>query len=355
MISTLNRYFSRELALTFIAVSAVLLVVIVSKSFVSLLARVMEGKLPPDAVLSILGLGILESSVLLAPFALFVTVILVLGRFYRDSEIYAVQASGIGLLRLFRHAAWFVVPVVAALCYASLFSMPELAQQMEQVKLEAKERASVLGLLPGQFVEARQGDWVVFVEDTDRKSGSAKNIFIYDEREDKVAIETARIVRQANVPELGGKSLILNQGQRYEGLPGEGGFTVMSFEQHAVRIPELDIAPDRLDSEFMTFMDLIRAGRPVDHAELQWRLSIPVAAILLALLAFPLSVVRPRQGRFAKLGLAIVIYLVYSNLLILAEIWVADSKLSVVPGMFVIHAALAAVILAFLLKQRLTT
>ena len=353
MLTTLNRYFSRELALTFMAVSAVLLTVIVSKSFVSLLTRVMEGKLPADVVLSILGLGILDASVQLAPFALFVTVMLVLGRFYRDSEIYAIGSSGIGVLKLVRYAALFVLPVVAGLCYASLVSVPEIEQQIEKIKLEAKERGSVLGLVPGQFIEARQGDWVVFIEDTDRGSGSARNIFIYDQRKEKIAIETASTVRHANLPELGGKSLVLEQGHRYEGRPGEGGFTVLSFDQHVVRIPELDVTADREDPEFMTVKDLFRWGRPVDHAEFQWRLSVPVAALLLVLLAFPLSVVRPRQGRFAKLGLAIVIYLIYSNLLILAEVWIADGRLSVVPGMFVVHAGLAALIAALFLKQRL--
>ena len=109
MFSILNRYFSRELALTFVAVSAVLLAVVVSKSFVSLLTRVMEGKMSADAVLSLLGLGILEAAILLAPFALFISVMLVLGRLYRDSEIYAIQANGIGLLRLFRYAVLFVI------------------------------------------------------------------------------------------------------------------------------------------------------------------------------------------------------------------------------------------------------
>ena len=87
MFSTLNRYFSKELAQTFAGVSIVLLVVIVGQSFVSLLAKVMKGKLPADVVISMLGLGILKSAILLIPFALLLTIMLTLGRYYRDSEI----------------------------------------------------------------------------------------------------------------------------------------------------------------------------------------------------------------------------------------------------------------------------
>lgn len=354
MLSILNRYFSRELALNFLAVSAVLLAVIVSKSFGTLLTKVMDGKLPADVVLSMLGLGILDSSVLLAPFALLVTVLLVLGRFYRDSEIYAMGSGGMGFCRMLGHASLFVLPVIAVLSYASLYSVPEIAWQMEKVKLQAKERTSLLGLVPGRFVEARRGDWVVFVEDTDRESASARNIFIYDRRKEGAVVETARSVHQAGLAELGGESLVLNEGRRYEGFEGQGEFRVITFEQHAVRIPELGISANRLEPEFMSIMELVRSGRTEDHAELQWRLSIPLAAVLLVVLAFPLSVVKPRQGRFAKLGLAIVIYLIYSNLLILAEIWVADGKLPVFPGMLAVHALMAVLIAGFLLKQRMT-
>lgn len=351
MFSILNRYFSRELALTFVAVSAVLLAVVVSKSFVSLLTRVMEGKMSADAVLSLLGLGILEAAILLTPFALFISVMLVLGRLYRDSEIYAIKANGIGQLRLFRYAALFVLPVIVLLGYASVFLAPQIAQQVETIKLEAKERTSVLGLVPGQFIEARQGEWVVFVESTDRESGTARNIFIYDRRGDRISIETARSVQQTDSPELEGRSLVLSQGRRYEGIPGEGNFTVVSFDHHSVRIPELNAAPDHDDPELMTAAQLLASHASPELAELQWRLSIPVAALLLVLLAFPLSVVRPRQGRFAKLGLAIVIYLVYSNLMILAETWVADDRLPSVPGLFAVHGVVALMVVFLFMRQ----
>lgn len=312
----------------------------------------MDGKLPADVVISILSLGILNSVILLVPFALFVTVMLTLGRLYRDSEIYAIEASGIGSFGLVKNASLLILPLIAALFYLAMFSAPWTSQQIEKIKLKARGQTNIYGLTPGQFVESKQGNWVVFIEDADKELGTVKNIFIYDRREGEIAIETAQTAKQENLSELGGQSLILNQGQRYEGVPGEGDFTVLSFKQHAIRIPEFDTSMDRNDPEFMETADLIKSSRLADHAELQWRLSIPIAAVLLVLLAFPLSVTNPRQGRFAKLGLAIGIYLIYSNLLILAESWVADGKLPVVPGLFVVHLALAAVIAFLVYRQR---
>ena len=220
--------------------SIVLIVVMVSKSFVSLLAKVVDGKLSADVVLSILGLGILNSAILIAPFALLITIMLTLGRLYRDSEIYAIKASGISSFGLIKNASLFILPLIIGLFYLAMFSAPWASQQIEKIKLKARGQADIYGLIPGQFVESKQGNWVVFIEDTDKESGTVKNIFIYDRREGKVAVETAQTGRQERLSELGGESLVLNRGQRYEGVPGEGGFTVMSFSQHAVRIPEFD-------------------------------------------------------------------------------------------------------------------
>ena len=352
MFSTLNRYFSKELAQTFAGVSIVLLLVIVGQSFVSLLAKVMRGKLPADVVTSMLGLGILKSAILLIPFALLITVMLTLGRLYRDSEIYAIKASGIGSRSLLRYASLLFIPLIALLCYLSIYSAPWTAQQIEKIKLKAGGLTDIYSLTPGQFIESNQGNWVVFVEESDRDTGEVKNVFIYDRRGGKVAIETAQNAEQKNLSELGGESLILKQGQRYEGKPGKGGFTLLSFDQHAIRIPEFDLNVDNQNPEFKSTTELVLSKELADKAEFQWRVSVPIAAVLLALLAFPLSVTSPRQGRFARLGIAIVIYLIYSNLLILAETWVADGKLPVMPGMFTVHIAMLVLIIILSMRQR---
>ena len=354
MFSTLNRYFSKELAQTFAGVSIILIVVIVGQSFVSLLAKVMKGKIPSDVVMSMLGLGVLKSAILLIPFALLLTIMLTLGRYYLDSEIYAIKASGIGSSALLRYAGLLFIPLIAFLFYLSVYSAPWVEQQIETIKQKAGGLTDIYSFTPGQFIESNQGNWVVFVERSDRESGDVKNVFIYDRRDGNVAIETAQHAEQKNLEELGGESLILKKGQRYEGTPGEGGFAILEFDQHAVRIPEFDINVDNQNPEFKSTAALLKSDSLVDTAEFQWRISVPIAAILLALLAFPLSVTNPRQGRFAGLAVAIVIYLVYSNLLILAESWVADGKLSVLPGMFAVHAAMLVLVIMLTMRRRLS-
>lgn len=353
MISTLNRYFSRELLLTFVAVSSILLVVIVSKSFVSLLSKVMDGKLPADTVISLLSLGILKSAILLTPFALLIASMLVLGRLYRDSEIYAIKTSGVGSFGLIKYASFVILPLVVFLFYLSLFATPWASQKIERIKLDARGQTNINALTPGQFFESKNGKWVVFIESSDKEKKQVKNIFIYEKHEDEIAIEIAKTAEQDILKELGGASLILKDGHRYQGVPGEGGFTVLKYNQHAIRIDGLASEIKKNDPEFMSTLDLIKSDRAEDIAELQWRVSVPIAAVLLVILAFPLSVSSPRQGRFAKIGVAIAIYLVYSNFLILAQDWVADGKIPTLPGLFTIHVVLVVIIFSLISRQKI--
>ncbi len=315
----------------------------------------MDGKLTADVVLSLLGLGILNSAILLIPFALLITIMLTLGRLYRDSEIYAIKASGIGQAGLLKYASLMVIPLIIALFFLSIYSAPWATKRVEQLKLQARSLISIHALTPGQFIESRQGNWVVFVESEDKENDVVNNVFIYERNAGTIAIETAKVAKQDTATELGGEALILNNGQRYEGIPGEGGFTVLSFKQHAVRLPDFNLNMNEDDPEFKTTAQLMDSPSSKNQAELQWRLSVPLGALLLAGLAFPLSVSSPRQGRFAKLGLAIVIYLIYSNVLILFQTWIANEKFPVFPGLYLVHFVLFTVILFLFYKQRLKT
>ena len=312
----------------------------------------MDGKLPADVVISLLTFGILKSAILLSPFSLLIASMMVLGRLYRDSEIYAIKASGIGSIGLMKYASIVILPIVISLFFLSIYSIPWTSQQVEKIKLNARGQANINAFTPGQFFKSRHGNWVVFIESVDKENDSVKNIFIFENRENEIAIETAKTARQEYISELGGESLVLSAGQRYEGVPGEGGFTVLTFDQHAIRVEGLESSMDKNDPEFMDTMDLLKSGRLKDYAEFQWRISVPIAAILLVILAFPLSVSNPRQGRFAKIGVAIVIYLIYSNLLILSQSWVANGKLPVLPGLFSMHIALAVLIFALIHRQK---
>jgi lipopolysaccharide export system permease protein len=97
---------------------------------------------------------------------------------------------------------------------------------------------------------------------------------------------------------------------------------------------------------------LFASEDPEDQAELQWRIAAPMSVLLLALLAIPLAHTSPRAGRYGKLVLGILAYLVYSNLLALAQAWVAKGYVAPAVGLWWVHA-LALVAALWLTARRL--
>lgn len=87
--------------------------------------------------------------------------------------------------------------------------------------------------------------------------------------------------------------------------------------------------------------------------ELMWRIGIPVSALILAMLAIPMSFVNPRAGRSVSLLFGLLTYLVYSNLLSLSQARISQGKLAFSVGSWLVHAVMLAVLVA-LFAQHLT-
>ena len=81
-------------------------------------------------------------------------------------------------------------------------------------------------------------------------------------------------------------------------------------------------------------MDLVQDPTPRNLAELSWRVGLPVSALVLSLLAIPLSFVNPRAGRSMNLVLALLVYMTYSNLLSITQASIAQSRVSFTVGLW---------------------
>jgi lipopolysaccharide export system permease protein len=192
---------------------------------------------------------------------------------------------------------------------------------------------------------------VFFVESFAGEQNTVSNIFMQSTENQKQGVMFAQHGHQS-VTKNGDRFLVLLNGKRYEGLPGSAEFKIVEFERYAVRIDPYEAKLTAPSSKSLSSLDLIKNKSSVNTAELQWRLSLPLSVLLLALLAIPLSFVNPRAGRSLNLMLALVTYLVYSNCLSIAQGLVAQDKLAPVLGLWVVHAALA-VLLWILFYQRL--
>ncbi|MEO0421496.1 MAG: LPS export ABC transporter permease LptF [Pseudomonadota bacterium] len=336
MLGIVDRYVLREVATSWFAATGVLFAILLADRFARDLANAAQGDLPREALLLMLGLSSIYFLTILIPVGLFVAILMTLGRMYRDSEMAALLASGMPLSRLFRPLLTLALPTALLLAVLSLQVAPWAAQQAYLTSQRARQAAEVGLLEPGRFKAVSGGSTVFYAESID-KDGLLGNVFIQRRRGSyvEVAVAARGELRQGSGQDQ--RLLVLYEGQRVEGEPGTTNFREVSFREHGVPI-ELPAPAARSDNrQTYPTRELIGTGDTRDLAELQWRLSLPMAAFALTLLAVPLAKTRPRQGRYGTFVAALLIYVVYSNLLATGRSAVAQGDVPGWVGLWWVH------------------
>lgn len=348
MFATLDRYLLREILSTLLAVTGVLLFILLSNQFARVLGEAAAGRLPRDAVLVLLGLTSLQYLTILVPVSLFLALMLAFGRLYKDSEMAAVMACGIGPGRLYRPLMIVALLAAALLSWLSLDLAPWSAETAQVLRQTAQRDAELGSLEAGRFRSTAGGDTVFYAESV-AEDGMMANVFIQKQEGDEVQVavaERGQLVRDSGQPYF-----VLYDGQRYQGVPGSNAFRIIEFAEHGIPIElaEPGAMPD--DAELRPTQALLNSPRLSDQAELQWRLSVPISALMLAILALPLSRTSPRQGRYGKLAVAVLVYIVYANLLGAARVWLERGVLPPAVGLWWVHGLVLAASLILLLHH----
>ncbi|MFP4683332.1 MAG: LPS export ABC transporter permease LptF [Ectothiorhodospira sp.] len=350
-LKVLDRYLIREMLFTLGAVTLVLVLIILGGMLARLLQEVTEGRIPADVLPGILLLGTLNALILLLPVSLFLAVMLTLGRLYKDSEMAALMACGVGYARLYRPVMALTLPLALILLVLSLTVGPWSKLQVDEIRAESSQRSDLVGVTPGRFLEPGIGGTVFFVESFSQDREVMNQVFIQRRVEGETQVLVARSASQETDPVSGQRFLVLQDGFRYDGSPGDRDFRIIRFDTHGVRLPDPGAARVRNRTDNIPTGKLWGDDRTDYRAELQWRLSAPASMLLLALLALPLAHTAPRKGRFARLALAVGVYVVYAQMQILAKDWFADGQLPPWLGMWWVHAVLG-LLAVFLLMQR---
>jgi len=320
-------------------VFAVLLGIVVVTQLIRLLGDAVSGRIAVDGVLALLGFSAMNYLPVLLSVSLFISILLTLSRCYRDSEMVVWFCSGIGLTRWIRPVLWYAVPVVALIALLSMVLTPWALLKADEFKNKLESRDDVTAATPGMFRESKQADRVYFIENVDAGSNRIGNVFVQSEQNGKVGTMVAQQGLQETLPN-GDRFLVLLNGTRYEGMTGQRDYSIIEFERYAIRIDSVPARQARIWVRTMATPELWRNPTPLNLAELEWRLGLPISAALLAILAIPLSYVNPRAGRSLNLILAIVLYMLYSNMISVTNTWVAQGKLSPGIGMWGIHAVI---------------
>jgi lipopolysaccharide export system permease protein len=178
-----------------------------------------------------------------------------------------------------------------------------------------------------------------------------RDVFVEHEEAGRIAVILAEKGRRVQNPADGALSFVFYNGTRYEGNPGSRDFRIVDFAEHGIPVRRDDEAAAEVAVQTKPTADLIGSADPHDQAELQARISAPLSLIVLMMLAVPLSRSRPREGRYARLGVGMLIYITYANTLAIARFWVERGELSPSIGLWPVHGSLAAIGLILLARE----
>jgi lipopolysaccharide export system permease protein len=341
-----HRALVRELATAGLAAFLVLLGITLTMQLVKLLGQAATGVITTGGVLALLGLTLINYLPVLLSLTTFVAVLLTLTRSYRDSEMVVWFTSGLGLTRWVRPVATFAMPLVLVIGLLSLVLSPWAMSRSEELRRIMDTRDDVSAIVPGMFRESSRAERVFFVEEVSDSRNMVANVFVSSNQHQKLGVMVAQRGYQETA-ENGDRFLVLLNGRRYEGAPGTPEYRLYEFERYAMRV-EAGAARVRAPTTRATATaDLIRDATPRNLAELSWRVGLPISALILSLLAVPLSFVNPRAGRSMNLVLALLIYMTYSNLLSIVQASIAQSRLSFSAGLLVHVLMLAVLVLLF--------
>ncbi len=350
MFGRLDRYVLREVAVVWVAVTGVLLVILVSNQLARILGLAAERGFPKEVVFVLIGLTSLQNLAVIVPVATLLAVMMALGRLYHESEMAAIRACGMGPERLYLPVLAFAGVVALGLSALAFDLGPAAYAKAQEVRQTAIREAEFGRLEAGKFRSFAGGSAVFYAERADA-AGTLYNVFLQRQVGDRVEVATA--ARAVHRIEEGGRLhvVVLYDGERLEGVPGEAGFRRLRFAEHGipVRIPEPGAGRVRVGQ--MTLDQLRASPDPEASAELHWRIAQPVMVLTLALLAVPLSALRPREGRYARVALAILVYFVYSQLVAAGQVWIEKGRLDPALGLWWAHAAVGALALVLLHRQ----
>ncbi|MEZ9822667.1 LPS export ABC transporter permease LptF [Shewanella sp. 10N.286.45.A1] len=349
------RYLIREVLKAQIAVLLVLLAIFISQHFVRVLADASDGEFPASLVMTLLGLNMPFLVVLVLPLSLFLGILLAHGRMYSENEMVILHGVGISEWYITRVTLLLAVVNMVFTGFLSIYVTPWAEERQNQVLEHAQSEAGIAALTQGRFQTSPNGRAVLFVERIGRDNKLDK-VFVAQlpDPEDETGLANVVVARSGKVVEdaTGGQRLQLEDGVQYQGSPKRIDYQVVEFGGYQMEIKEQEAGERRRKLSALPIDQLMDIDTPEATAEFHWRLAIPLAIPLMTLIAVPMARVNNRQGKFAKMFPAILLYLGYFGLMVAGRKSLEDGVIPEFLGMWWIHASALLIGLLLLGKER---
>jgi lipopolysaccharide export system permease protein len=332
-----QRALRRELVSTAGAVFTTLFTVTITVMLIKILGQAAGGKVASQDVIALIGFASLNLLPILLILTGFISVLLVITRSYQDSEMVVWFASGLSLSRWIRPVLSFGLPIVVLTALLSFFATPWANRQSAEFRERFEKRQDIAKVSPGKFQESSSSDRVFFVEGVTGDSTKVKNVFVNTVQKGSDSVVVAK-EGTIEVDKQGDKFLVMSKGRRYDDLSDQQEFRIMEFDRYGVLVSRQDgVAAGDTSARALPTKALLANPNNFNTAELLWRFSLPMMALLLMLLAIPLGFVNPRGGRSANLLIALLMFVFYSNMVSVFQATVVQGRLPVIIAWWPVH------------------
>lgn len=347
-----ERALRRELVSTAGAVFTTLFTITITVMLIRILGQAAGGKVASRDVIELIGFEGLKLMPIILILTGFVSVLLVITRSYQDSEMVVWFASGLSLTRWVKPVLMFGMPIIALTALLSFYVTPWAIRQSAEFRERFQKREDIAKVSPGQFQESSSADRVFFVEGVSGDSTKVRNVFVNTVQGNRTTVVVAK-EGHIDLNERGDKYLVMEKGRRYDGVPNQADFEMMEFEKYSVLVARQSATMvGDVSASALPTSALLADPNKFNLAELLWRCALPLMALLLILLAIPLSFANPRAGRSANLLIALLLFIIYSNMVSVFQATVVQGKLSFGVAWWPIHL-LALAMMLFLFSWRL--
>jgi lipopolysaccharide export system permease protein len=351
----INRYLIREISKPLATILAVLVTLFASYSAAEFLSDAVNGLLPTNTIGEMIGLKALISLEVLIPVSLYTSIILSFGKLYSDSEFTAMFALRVSPLRVMGSVLTLSGALAVLVALLSLFARPWAYEKLHTISKQAEAFANVDNMQAGTFYIGENGGRVIFLKSRDNAKSAASDVFMQLNYPDKTRILFARLAYQLpRTDDRNSSDIYLKDVHLYDiGRGNNQTDRVVDAQEIVLRPPDPNLEQPGYSSVGAGTETLAFSSALPDIAELQWRLSTPLSTILLGMLAVPLSRIRPRQNRYAKMGTAALVYSCYYLLFTSARTWVQQGVVAAFPGIWWVPALLASIVAAIWVQPNL--
>lgn len=310
----ISRSLIKEVFQTSLVVTLIISSIFIVLRIMGFLSQAAEGVIPVDAVFTLVFLKMIAYLDVIIPLVFYIALMLVMNRWYRDQEMAILSSAGVSLFDFLRPIGVIALITTLVVSLFSFYLTPKSVGKGYVIENEYRQSNEITGIIPGVFVESKGGSSVYFVEEFNKKTNQYENVFVYDQSYDTENVVVSNYAKRLVDEKNGDEFLVLQGGTRYEGQPGTPEYRIVDFATYALRIEYKKKAIKVMPTRSLASTDIMKSDDTKLIAEWYWRIAKILLIPVLAIFALALSFEDTRGGRSTGLFVALLIYLVYSNL-----------------------------------------